>query len=65
MTIWIMPKSDREGRAVCQFWLQGGIHNETADKKNSSEREPPPPGDIEPSPPPLLKGRNEGANKVP
>ena len=24
MTIWIIPESDREGRAVCQVWLQGG-----------------------------------------
>ena len=42
MTIWIRPESDRKGRAVCQIWLQGGIHNETpTDKKNSSGREPP------------------------
>ena len=34
MTIWIMPELDREGSEFCQFWLQGGIHNETpADKK--------------------------------
>ena len=24
ITLWIMPEFDREGRAVCQFWLQGG-----------------------------------------
>ena len=24
---WIMPESDREGKAVCQFWLQGSKHN--------------------------------------
>ena len=61
MTIWIMPELDREGSEFCQFWLQGGIHNETpADKKNSSNREP----SWERSPPPL-QGRNEGANKVP
>ena len=24
MTLWIMPEFDREMRAVCQFWLQGG-----------------------------------------
>ena len=28
MTIWIIPELDRKGRAVCHFWLQGGIHNE-------------------------------------
>ena len=34
MTIWIMPEFDREGWAVCLFWLQGGKHNETpTDKK--------------------------------
>ena len=27
MTFWIIPESDREGRALCQIWLQGGIHN--------------------------------------
>ena len=43
MTIWIIPELDREGRAVCHFWLQGGLRNETPTdkKKNSSEREPP------------------------
>ena len=41
MTIWIKPESDREGRAFCQIWLQGGIHNETpTDKKNLSGRAP-------------------------
>ena len=39
MTIWIMPESDREGWPVCLFWLQGGKHNEPADKKTS--RTPP------------------------
>ena len=29
MTLWIKPEFDREGRTVCQFWLQGGKHNET------------------------------------
>ena len=29
MILWIMPEFDREGRAVCQFWLQGGKHNVT------------------------------------
>ena len=44
MTIWIIPESEREGRAICQIWLQGGIHNETpTDKRNSSGRPSPPP----------------------
>ena len=29
MTMWIMPELDGEGRAVYQYWLQRGIHNET------------------------------------
>ena len=33
MTISNIPEFDREGRAVCQFWLQGGIHNETPTDK--------------------------------
>ena len=37
MTLWIMPEFDREGRAVCQFWLQGGKHNETPTDKNSPD----------------------------
>ena len=42
MTFWIMPEFDREGWAVCLFWLQGGKHKKTpTDKKNSSIREPP------------------------
>ena len=61
MTFWIMPEFDREGRAVCQFWLQGGKHNVTlTDKKirltivtlGSS------------GPPPLL-GRREGTTRFP
>ena len=24
ITLWIIPEFDREGGAVCQFWLQGG-----------------------------------------
>ena len=36
MTVWIMPEFDREGRAVCQFWLQGGKHNVTLTDKNPS-----------------------------
>ena len=37
MTFWIMPEFDREGRAVCQFWLQGGKHNVTPTDKNPSD----------------------------
>ena len=34
MTFGIIPESDSKGRAVCQFWLQGGKHNVTpTDKK--------------------------------
>ena len=36
MTLWIMPEFDREGRAVCHFWLQSGKHNETPVDKNES-----------------------------
>ena len=37
-----MPELDREGGAVCLFWLQGSKHNETpTDKKNPSVQEPP------------------------
>ena len=37
MTVWIMPEFDREGMAVCQFWLQGGKHNVTPTDKNTSD----------------------------
>ena len=66
MTIWIKRDSDREGRAVCQILLQGGIHNETpTDKKNLFGREPSWEPSGPPRPPPPLKGRIEGDNKVP
>ena len=48
MIIRIMPEFDREGRAVCQFWLQGGKHNVT-DKNLSDESHP---WDL-PTPPPF------------
>ena len=48
MTLWIMLEFDREGRAVCQFWIQGGKHNETFTDKRTQE---PPWGP--PDPPPL------------
>ena len=41
MTVWIIPESDREGGAVCQFWLQGGKHNETPTDKNLVWCDPP------------------------
>ena len=41
MTIGIMPESDREGRAVCQSWLQGGKHNVTPTGKNPSDESHP------------------------
>ena len=41
MTLGIIPESDREGRAVCQSWLQGGKHNVTPTDKNSVIRESP------------------------
>ena len=34
MTFGIIPESDRKGRAVCQFWLQGGKHDVTPTDKN-------------------------------
>ena len=40
MTLWIMPEFDREGRAVCQFWLQAANHNETPTDKNSPGESP-------------------------
>ena len=60
MTLWIMPEFDREGTAVCQFWLQGGKHNVTPTDKKSILRESPwgPP-----DPPPF--GRREGTTRFP
>ena len=41
MTFGIIPESDSKGRAVCQFWLQGGKHNVTpTDKIPSGESHP-------------------------
>ena len=56
MTLWIMPESDREGRAVCQFWLQGGKHNETPTDKNESFMALGNLGPPTPPPPPLKEG---------
>ena len=44
MTIGIIPESDIKGRAVCQFWLQGGKHNVTPTDKNPSDESHP--GDL-------------------
>ena len=54
MTVGIMPESDRKGRAVCQFWLQGGKHNVTPTDKNPSDESHP--GDLLTAPP-FLEGR--------
>ena len=55
-----MPEFDREGRAVCQFWLQGGKHNETpTDKRTRPSRAP-----LGTSGDPLL-GRKEGTLRFP
>ena len=37
MTVGIIPESDSKGRAVCQFWLQGGKHNVTPTDKIKSQ----------------------------
>ena len=60
MTVGIMPESDRKGRAVCQFWLQGGKHNVTPTDKNPSDESHL--GDLLTYPPFLGK---EGDYKVP
>ena len=52
MTFGIIPESDSKGRAVCQFWLQGGKHNVTpTDKLPSGESHP---GDLLNLPPPFF-----------
>ena len=53
MTFGIIPESDSKGRAVCQFWLQGGKHNVTPTDKITFRRESPW-GPLDP-PPPLGK----------
>ena len=57
MTVGIIPESDSKGRAVCQFWLQGGKHNVTPTDKITFRRESPW-GPLDPPPPPFL-GRKE------
>ena len=61
MTVGIIPESDREGRAVCQPWLQGDKHNVTPTDKNPSDESHP--GDLLTYPPPFLG--KEGDYKVP
>ena len=41
MTVGIIPESDSKGRAVCQFWLQGGKHNVTPTDKITYRLESP------------------------
>ena len=49
MTFGIIPESDSKGRAVCQFWLQGGKHNVTpTDKKKITFRRESPWGPLDP-----------------
>ena len=54
MTVGIIPESDSKGRAVCQFWLQGGKHNVTPTDKITFRRESPW-GLLDP--PPFWEGR--------
>ena len=62
MTFGIIPESDSKGRAVCQFWLQGGKHNVTpTDKKKKKKKLPSGEshlGDLL-TPPPFFLGRKE------
>ena len=59
MTVGIIPESDSKGRAVCQFWLQGGKHNVTPTDKIKLPSGESHLGDLlTPSPPPFL-GRKE------
>ena len=41
MTVGIIPESNSKGRAVYQFWLQGGKHNVTPTDKITFRRESP------------------------
>ena len=56
MTFGIIPESDSKGRAVCQFWLQGGKHNVTPTDKTFRRESPW--GPLDP-PPPLFLGRKK------
>ena len=60
MTVGIIPESDSKGRAVCQFWLQGGKHNVTPTDKIKLPSGESHLGDLlTPSPPPPFLGRKE------
>ena len=55
MTFGIISESDSKGRAVCQFWLQGGKHNVTpTDKLPTGESHL---GDLLTPPPLFWEGR--------
>ena len=56
MTVGIIPESESKGRAVCQFWLQGGKHNVTPTDKITLRRESPL-GPLDPPPPLFWEGR--------
>ena len=58
MTFGIIPESDSKGRAVCQFWLQGGKHNVTPTDKKKLPSGESHLGDLL-TPPPLFLGRKE------
>ena len=60
MTVWIMPEFDREGRALCQFWVQGGKHNVTPTDKNLSDESHL--GDLRT--PPFEEGRRDSPKKT-
>ena len=51
---WIKPEFDRQGWAVCLFWLQGGKHDEALTDRNSRLTEPQQGGPLDP----LFEERN-------
>ena len=57
MTIFNMPEFDREGWAVCLFWLQGGKHNETPTDKKKLVRTRVPLGNLQTPPFPKKEGK--------
>ena len=65
MTLRIMPEFDREGRAVCQFWLQGSKHSETPTDKKSPLWLWSLPGNLRATtPPPLLKESSQQCKRT-
>ena len=62
-----MPEFDRIGRAVCQFWLQGGKHNEIPTDKHESFMALESPWVPRATPPPFLKEgvRSKGSTGSP